>query len=263
MVIALDTEFQRTHTYRPILSIVQIKKEIEEPHIYDVLDKKNKKDNNADIEELISLLGDNSIVKIIHASKQDIEAIYSRFHIVIKNIFDTQIGAKYLGYGNEIGYKNAVKLFVGKDIIKEKTLQNSKWLKRPLTKEQIIYAKQDVEYLHEIYKKMIAYFKNDKNKYEQFITECKSIENDKNYKFNPYYIWQKNKHKIGFSIYYNEIKRLFIEREKLAFKYNLPREFVWKMNDLMLFAKTKDTNLLNSIHRKVDKKDLYVITNIK
>ena len=169
MVIALDTEFQRTHTYRPILSIVQIKKEGEEPLIYDVLDKKD----NKDIKELISLLSDNEIVKIIHASKQDIEAIYSRFNIVIKNIFDTQIGAKCLGYGNEIGYKNAVKLFLGKEIIKEKTLQNSKWLKRPLTKDQIIYAKQDVEYLHEIYKKMMEYFKNDKNKYEQFITACK------------------------------------------------------------------------------------------
>ena len=262
MVIALDTEFQRTHTYRPILSIVQIKKEGEEPLIYDVLDKKD----NKDIEELISLLSNDEIVKIIHASKQDIEAIYSRFHIVIKNIFDTQIGAKCLGYGNEIGYKNAVKLFLGKEIIKEKTLQNSKWLKRPLTKDQIIYAKQDVEYLHEIYKKMMEYFKNDKNKYEQFITACKSIENDKNYKFNPYYIWQKNKHKIGFSMYYNEIKRLFIEREKLAFKYNLPREFVWKMKDLILFAETKDKIFLNSVHNKVDKKDkkdLYLITNIK
>ena len=64
-------------------------------------------------------------------------------------------------------------------------------------------------------------------------------------------------------MYYNEIKRLFIEREKLAFKYNLPREFVWKMKDLILFAETKDKIFLNSVHKKVDKKYLYLITNIK
>ncbi len=249
-LISLDTEFQRVHTYRPILSIVQIKEQNKEPVIYDVLNIKN---DTEQIQYLISLLKDENNIKIIHASKQDMEAVYARFHIVMKNIFDTQVGANYLGFGNEIGYKDAVKIFCDKEIIKEKTIQNSKWLKRPLSEEQIFYAKQDVLYLEQIYHSMINRFNVDTEKYNLFLKACKTIEDDKNYKFNPNYIWYKHKNKIPFSIYYKDIKKLFIEREILAFKYNLPREFVWKMKDLILFAETKNKEYLKSVNYKVDK----------
>ena len=78
-VIALDTEFDRRTTYRPTLSIVQVKCSAhDEPKIYDVLGQ------GYDLNELVELLRDDSIVKVIHAARQDFESIYGRFGIVIR-----------------------------------------------------------------------------------------------------------------------------------------------------------------------------------
>ena len=265
MLISIDTEFDRRHTYRPILSIVQIKEEGKQPVIYDVKrtgngdkDVNNNiqccgdiKSSEEDLKYLVDLLSNKDNIKIIHASSQDIEAIYSHFKFVIKNVFDTQIGAKYLGFGYEIGYAKAVELFCDKEIVKEKRLQNSHWLKRPLTKEQIFYAKQDVEFLEHIYNKMNLLFKDKPEEYEKFCNECNNLVSEKKYKFNPYYVWQKNKHKIKFTKNYELIKKLFFEREKQASYHNLSREFVWKLKDLVMFAETKDKMFLQSINFRV------------
>lgn len=247
MLISIDTEFERRRTYRPVLSIVQVKEEGKDAVIYDVRADKNKTDNKTnDIEDircseyalqhLVDILSNDDNIKIIHACKQDMEAIYSHFHIVMKNVFDTQIAGKYLGFGNEIGYAKLVNLVCHKEIVKEKRLQHSNWLKRPLTNEQIVYAKQDVEFLQQIYNEMIAMFNKNQTAYQQFQQECKELEDEKYYKFNPELVWQKYKRKIGYTKNYYLIKKLFFEREKKAYQRNLPREFVWKFDDLVRYA---------------------------
>ena len=106
-IVAIDTEFERRYTYRPILSIVQICKPNREPKIYDVFKTPNEK-----IVELIEMLSNNDIVKIIHSAKQDIEAIYYRFgRLAIKNVFDTQLANHILTGENEIGYVELVKKY--------------------------------------------------------------------------------------------------------------------------------------------------------
>ena len=193
MLISIDTEFERRNTYRPILSIVQVKEEGNKAVIYDV--RRNKlpyiemvnysneyiKTSNDDIEYLKNILSDKNNIKIIHASRQDIEAVYCCLKIIMKNVFDTQIAAKCLGFGNELGYTKLVQIVCGKEITKEKRLQHSNWLKRPLSIEQIFYAKQDVEYLEQIYFKLNEMFKNDKQSFEKFKQECKEIEDEKYY----------------------------------------------------------------------------------
>lgn len=157
-VIAIDTEFERKKTYKPILSIIQLKEEGKEAVVYDVYTQKE------DLKYLISLLSDDSVVKIIHSARQDVEAIYYHFNIVMKNIFDTQIAVNCLTGENEIGYAKLVKQYCGKNIMKEKKLQNSHWLQRPLSDEQIFYAKQDVEHLHEAYYALNNLLMEKKNK---------------------------------------------------------------------------------------------------
>ena len=109
MLISIDTEFERRRTYRPVLSIVQVKEEGEDAVIYDVREEKNNDNNidgtvdiktsNGDLQHLKNILSEENNVKIIHSCRQDMEAIYSHFHFVMKNVFDTQIAAKYLGFG--------------------------------------------------------------------------------------------------------------------------------------------------------------------
>lgn len=247
-IIALDTEFERYNTYRPVLSLVQVKEDNSDAIIYDVLNKQNK----IDLSYLQSLLRDKSIVKIIHSCRQDMEAIYCQFGITMKNIFDTQIAYKILHKENEIGYASLVKHYCNIEIMKEKRLQKSHWLKRPLTQEQIFYAKQDVEYLHNIYDKMIIEFQEKPELYKQFQVECKFYENENLYKFNPEFVWQKFKHKIKWTSHFGLIRELFFLREKIANSVNLPREFVLKFTNLVFFAETKDIKYLQT-HKKVDK----------
>ena len=97
MLISIDTEFERRRTYRPVLSIVQVKEEGKDAVIYDVRADKNKTDNKTndiedimcseyDLQRLVDILSNDDNIKIIHACKQDMEAIYSHFHIVIDGI---------------------------------------------------------------------------------------------------------------------------------------------------------------------------------
>ena len=245
-VIALDTEFDRRTTYRPTLSIVQVKCGAqEEPKIYDVLG------HGDNLNELVELLGDNEIVKVIHAARQDFESIYCKFGIVMHNVFDTQIAAKHLGFGNEIGYAQLVKEFCDKKIVKERKLQVSDWLKRPLTRKQIFYAKQDVEYLHLAYERMQAHFLTDHKLYDDFLKECRAMENKRLYEFNPLAVWEKMHNKFRFVNDKAFIHDLFVTREREANIHNLPREFVLTNKDLILFANTKNKNVLKKLHKKV------------
>ena len=78
MLLSIDTEFERRHTYRPILSIVQIKEEGKDAVIYDVLKKRDKNENKRyyeqadiktsveDIQYLQYLLSNDNNIKIIH-----------------------------------------------------------------------------------------------------------------------------------------------------------------------------------------------------
>ncbi len=248
-VVAIDTEFERRHTYRPILSIVQLCKPNEEPKIYDVFKQPNEK-----LVELIEILSNDNIVKIIHACRQDVEAIYYRFGgLAIKNVFDTQLANHILTGENEISYGALVKRYCDANIVKEKILQKSNWLKRPLTEEQVYYAKQDVKYLIDVYNKMVSKLTIDPIKYVIFQNESKKLVNENKYSYSPNKYWLKIKKNISKNDKnYFLIKDLFILREKLAFKLNLPREKVIANNDLKNFAEKKDINSLMT-NKRVDK----------
>ena len=248
-VIALDTEFDRRTTYRPTLSIVQVKcGSQEEPKIYDVLE------NGDDLNELVKLLRDDEIVKVIHAARQDFECIYCKFGITMHNVFDTQIAAKHLGFGDEIGYAQLVKEFCDKKIVKERKLQVSDWLKRPLTKKQIFYAKQDDDYLHLAYERMQTHFLTDRELHDRFLKECRAMENESLYKFNPLAVWEKMHNKFRIVRDREFARDLFITREREANIHNLPREFVLTNKDLILFANTKNQHVLKKLHKKVSAK---------
>jgi ribonuclease D len=91
-----------------------------------------------------------NITKIFHSIRSDLSVLYNSYGLKVTNIFDTQLAHNvlYKIQGNQISYKNLVKKYIYKDILKSET--NSDWQKRPLTKKQIDYAAEDVRYLHTI-----------------------------------------------------------------------------------------------------------------
>tara|TARA_B100001778_G_scaffold287706_1_gene255650 strand:- start:726 stop:1442 length:717 start_codon:yes stop_codon:yes gene_type:complete len=96
-----------------------------------------------------SFLFSNSVVKIFHSCKEDMEAIYSWTKKEMQNIFDTQLANSFLGDEYSISYQGLVKKKLDIDLEKKETRSN--WLRRPLSDDQLKYAALDVEYLIHLY----------------------------------------------------------------------------------------------------------------
>jgi ribonuclease D len=136
-IIALDTEFMRTNTFRARLALVQINMDGD----VGVLDAP-KLDN---LVALMSLLRDAACTSVMHGASEDLEALLPVLPQGPANLFDTQIAAAMVGLGFGLSYQKLVFTLLGIDLPKAET--RSDWLQRPLTAAQLDYAAQDVAHL--------------------------------------------------------------------------------------------------------------------
>ena len=86
-----------------------------------------------------------SVIKIFHSCKEDLEAIHSWTGKIMDNLFDTQLANALLDGEYSIGYQGLVKEKLEIDLNKQETRSN--WMRRPLSDSQLTYAAMDVEYL--------------------------------------------------------------------------------------------------------------------
>ena len=135
--VGVDTEFRRTTKDNMRLALLQINDE-DEIYLIDTLLIDDPKDK-------CSFLYSNSVTKILHSCKEDLEAIYSWTNKKMCNVFDTQIANAFLNGDYSVSYRLLVEKKLG--IILEKNETRSNWLRRPLTDSQLKYASLDVEYL--------------------------------------------------------------------------------------------------------------------
>ena len=143
---AIDTEFLREKTYYPKLCLVQIATMQEvaciDPQAID------------DLGPLLVRLADTHITKVMHSCRQDMEIFYHLAGQAPAPVFDTQVAAPLLGHADQIGYANLVKAIAG--VTLDKLHTRADWSVRPLTQAQIRYAADDVIYLVDIYRKIVA-----------------------------------------------------------------------------------------------------------
>ena len=140
-LLILDTEFIREKTYRAKLCLIQIA-------TYDIVACVDPIALN-DIKPLMDIINDKSKIKILHAARQDYEIFYDINNELPQPLFDTQLAASLLGYGEQVGYGALVGKVLGVQLDKAHT--RTDWSKRPLNKEQIRYASDDVYYLRQLY----------------------------------------------------------------------------------------------------------------
>ena len=181
-------------------------------------------------------------LKILHGGSQDIE-IFIKNKINIKPFFDTQVAAGFLGIDKNISYANIVKKYLNKKL--DKTHQSINWLKRPMSKSQINYLKNDVLHLKEIYNlqnKALKKFKKLDFVNEEFNLIYDNIKNNNG-------INSKFKKKLVHQIYKNRqfYKFLKIREEKSKIK-DLPKNWVLKDEDIIKIIKTKKLALLEIIN---------------
>jgi ribonuclease D len=139
--VGVDTEFRRTTKDNMRLALLQIN-DGEEIYLVDTVLINDPKDN-------CSFLFSESVTKIFHSCKEDIEAIYSWTGKKMVNLFDTQLAEAFLNGHYSIGYQGLVAEKIGITVDKGETRSN--WIRRPLTDSQLNYAASDVEFLIELF----------------------------------------------------------------------------------------------------------------
>ncbi|WP_198266229.1 ribonuclease D [sulfur-oxidizing endosymbiont of Gigantopelta aegis] len=222
--LALDTEFVRQTTYYPILALLQVC-DGEQIAIIDPLAIE-------DLSPLMTVLYNKDIPKAIHSARQDMEIFYHLNDAVPEALFDTQVSAALLGYGEQIGYAALVKLLLNVELDKSQT--RTDWLKRPLTQKQIDYAADDVRYLAKLYPVQKQKLQ-DLGRLEWLQKDFQFLSNSATYTPSPDTMWKKTK---GMNRLKKQklavLKNLAAFREDLAIQQNRPRRRV--MTDELLIA---------------------------
>jgi ribonuclease D len=139
-VVGIDTEFMRETTFVPELCLLQISTR-ERIFCADPLGADGAAAQEAD--ELSRVLTDRCWV--VHAGRQDLEVLYLGARLLPREIFDTQVAAALLGYAPQLGYAALMAELFGASIPKLHT--RADWRRRPLSRELLEYAAEDVQFL--------------------------------------------------------------------------------------------------------------------
>ena len=138
-------------TYYPLLCVAQLASP-DEAVVIDALAP------GIDLAPFFTLMTDENVVKVFHAARQDIEIVWNMAGKIPHPIFDTQVAAMVLGYGDSIAYDALVQRITGDAL--DKSHRFTDWSRRPLSEAQIFYARSDVTHLRDVYLKLAADLQN-------------------------------------------------------------------------------------------------------
>lgn len=214
--MAIDTEFLREKTYYAKLCLIQVAVEgctaIIDPFTIE------------DLSVMAPVLTNQSVVKIFHASSQDIEILYHETGVVPDPVFDTQVAAALLGKSQQASYAALVQSFCQVTLPKKDSFTD--WSRRPLSPSQVEYAADDVTYLPRIYHDMIEEL-NEKGRLSWLNDAFAEISNPKKYEVDPRNRYRKLKRVNQLSQRQMAAAREFAAwREERAQKLNIPRKWV-------------------------------------
>ena len=203
--IAVDTEFMRETTYWPKLCLIQVAGP-EEAAVIDPLAE------GLDLKPLLDLLADETLIKVVHAGRQDIE-IFNNLGVIPKPLFDSQIAAMAAGYGEQIAYDALVRQMLRIDL--DKSSRFTDWARRPLSAAQLSYALADVVHLAELYPKLRE--RLEKNGRLAWVAdEMASLVEPANYDVDPENAWKRLKPRRFTARYLSVFKAVAAWRERTA-----------------------------------------------
>ena len=185
-VVTVDTEFLRETTYYPLLCVIQLAS-AEDGVVIDALA------DGIDLKPFFDLMANESVLKVFHAARQDIEIIWHRAGIVPHPVFDTQVAAMVLGYGDSIAYDALVERITGHR--PDKTHRFTDWSRRPLTEDQAAYALADVTYLRDVFAALDADLKK-RVRSDWVSEEMEILTSPRTYDFHPERAWERLKTRV-------------------------------------------------------------------
>jgi ribonuclease D len=238
--LTMDTEFLRDRTYYPRLCLIQMAGPGIEAAAIDPLEK------SLSLEPLFELLGNENLVKVFHAARQDLEIFYGLTKKIPAPLFDTQVAAMVCGYGESISYLNLVNDICGQKL--DKGAQFTDWSRRPLTNKQLSYALDDVTYLRDVYLSLSRELEK-RGRTRWVKGEMEVLTSPDTYKNPPYDAWLRLKVKSNKPKVLSVLREIAAWREIEAQSRNVPRNRVMRDETLLDMAvhAPKKRNELQSI----------------
>jgi ribonuclease D len=184
--VTVDTEFLRETTYYPLLCVAQMASPAE-AIVIDALA------TGLDLTPFFALMANESVVKVFHAARQDIEIVWNMAKTIPHPIVDTQVAAMVLGYGDSISYDQLVQRITGDAL--DKSHRFTDWTRRPLTDAQIAYAVSDVTHLRDVYLKLAADLEK-RGRSNWVEAEMEVLTSPDTYRADPERAWERLKNRV-------------------------------------------------------------------
>jgi ribonuclease D len=142
--LGIDTEFMGEGRYRTLLCLVQVAVEIpgEDEVRIEVIDPL---DESVDPQPLAVVLADRGVEIVMHAGRQDVALLRRVWETDVTNVFDTQLAAGFAGMRAQLGYEALLHELL--NVRLSKSASFTRWDARPLSDEQIDYARDDVRHI--------------------------------------------------------------------------------------------------------------------
>jgi ribonuclease D len=217
-VVTVDTEFLRETTYYPLLCLIQMASP-DEAVVIDALAE------GIDLAPFFALMGNEAVLKVFHAARQDIEIVWHLAGMLPHPIFDTQVAAMVLGYGDSIAYDALVEKVTGHR--PDKTHRFTDWSRRPLSHEQIVYAEADVTHLRDVFKALDIDLKK-RGRSDWVSEEMEVLTSPKTYDNDPSRAWERLKTRVRKPKELAVLMEVAAWREREAQSRDVPRSRVLK-----------------------------------
>jgi ribonuclease D len=216
--VTVDTEFLRETTYYPLLCVAQMAS-AEEAVVIDTLAP------GIDLSPFYALMANEKVMKVFHAARQDIEIVWHAAKLIPHPIFDTQVAAMVLGYGDSISYDQLVQRITGDTL--DKSHRFTDWTRRPLSDAQLSYAMSDVTHLRDVYLALLEDLQR-RGRADWVEDEMGILTSPDTYRMEPENAWQRLKTRVRKPKELAVLIEVAAWREREAQSRDVPRSRVLK-----------------------------------
>ena len=225
--IAVDIEANSLHAYREKICLIQISTDNND-YIVDPL-------ADFSLEGLAALFADAAVEKIFHAADYDLSLLKGLYGWELNNLFDTMWAGRILGF-SQMGLAWFLETLYG--VTLSKKCQKADWASRPLSREKLIYARNDTHYLPRLRDNLAQRLREagmEDEAREIFAEECQ-VEGTHRV-FNPDDFWRLKGVRSMSPRCQALVKTLFVFRDKEAQRRDVPPFKVFNNQVLLAMAR--------------------------
>jgi ribonuclease D len=186
--LGVDTEFMSEGRYRALLCLVGVvvpgrpgNGDGDRVELVDPLDEA------VDATPLAEVLADPAVEVVMHAGRQDVALLRRVWRTEVRGVFDTQVAAGFAGFGAQTGYGSLLADVLGLRLAKSASF--TRWDDRPLSREQLAYARDDVAHLLRLADALQAPLRAS-GRLEWAREECRRLEQSSDER-DPWLAWQR------------------------------------------------------------------------